>query len=72
MSIFALTLPEAADSASIPRSLLEGLIVLNQGPKARRVGNRVLILREDLESWLRSLPETRITELRDAQGARHE
>ena len=70
MSIFALTLSEAAELAAIPKSTLEASIVLGQGPKARRLGKRtVVILREDLENWLRSLPETRLVDGLDGKLA---
>lgn len=61
MALFALTLSEAAEEAAIPRSVLEASIVLGRGPKARRIGKRTtIILREDFDAWLRSLPETRL------------
>ena len=63
MSIYALTLSEAAELSAIPKHVLETSILLGKGPKARKLGKRtVLILRKDLEAWLESLPETHLTE----------
>jgi len=57
MPLFAMTVGEAAESAAIPRVQLEGLILTGHGPKARKAGRRAIILREDFEKWLASLPE---------------
>jgi hypothetical protein len=69
MSVLALTLREAADAASIPQTILEARIVAGFGPKTRRIGQRAIILREDLEDWLRSQPETDLCDLRDPPAA---
>jgi excisionase family DNA binding protein len=60
VSLLALTVSEAADLTSIPKATLEGAIVLGRGPKARRYGKRVIILKRDLEEWLETLPETNL------------
>lgn len=36
------------------------------GPPFRKLGQRVLYLREDVEAWMRSLPEFRVTPGREA------
>ncbi len=72
MPILAFSVSEAADLAGVPRTVLDGLILIGQGPKARRVGSRNIILRADLEKWLKALPEdkdyARMDELRCADG----
>ena len=64
---FAYSLEEVSRLTGVSRSNLIGGISLGQGPKARKCGSKILILEKDLEEWLRSLPETRITDL----GTRH-
>lgn len=47
---------EASAEAGLSRSLFYKLIAAGQGPKLRKAGTRTIILRTDLEEWLRSLP----------------
>jgi excisionase family DNA binding protein len=55
----AFTVREASAKASIGRTLLYEHIRLGTLP-ARKLGHRTLILAEDLEKWLRELPQIRV------------
>lgn len=56
MDRLALTLYEACEVANVPQSLIYRSLAAGTGPKFRKAGNRTLILKEDLEAWLRTLP----------------
>jgi excisionase family DNA binding protein len=60
----AFTIDEAVEAANISRSFLYKLIAEKRGPVFRKAGNRTLILKQDLERWLKSLPTTRSDETR--------
>ena len=79
MALLVLNLSEAARELGISREHLEGMIVTGSGPKARTLGSRVFILREEFEQWVKSLPETNLVdapaglnELRRKAAAREE
>jgi len=59
MEQLAYTLHQAADAANISRSLIYKCIGAGLGPRFRKAGNRTILLKEDLEAWLRSLPYAR-------------
>jgi excisionase family DNA binding protein len=48
---------EAAEAANISHSFLYKCVANGVGPRFRKAGTRTLILKSDLEEWLRSLPE---------------
>lgn len=51
----ALTIPETCHVAKISRAALYALWAVGQGPRVRSIGRKRIVLREDLETWLRSL-----------------
>lgn len=65
MEKLAFTIPEAVEAANISRSFLYKLIAEKRGPVFRKAGNRTLILKRDLEHWLKTLPTTRSNETRE-------
>lgn len=57
MSIkLAFSVSEAVEISGISRSFLYKCIAQGKGPKFRKAGSRTLILRSDLEAWLKNLP----------------
>jgi excisionase family DNA binding protein len=64
----AFSVGEAAAAAGVGRTLLFDEI-RNRRLAARKVGRRTVILREDLEAWLRSRPFARVEQEVLQQGS---
>ncbi|WGS18948.1 MULTISPECIES: AlpA family phage regulatory protein [unclassified Bradyrhizobium] len=57
-TIAALSIPEAAVSAGVSKSLLYQLIKDGRGPRVTRIGCRSVIRIEDRDQWLKSLADS--------------
>lgn len=68
MELLAYTIHQAADAANISRSLIYKCIGAGLVPRFRKAGTRTIILKEDLEAWLRSLPSARPDDKHPDQG----
>jgi hypothetical protein len=56
MERLAFSLFEAAEAANLSRAQIHRFIIEGRGPRFRKAGRRTIILRSDLEEWLRTLP----------------
>lgn len=71
MEHLSFTLYEAAEVAGVSRSLIYKTIGEGRGPRFRKAGNRTILLKEDLEAWLRSLPYARPDDKHPDQDVPH-
>lgn len=55
LAIAAQSIPDVAASTGISRSTLYQLIQHGRGPRAVRVGRRLVVLVEDRDKWLQGL-----------------